>query len=714
MITHWQSGETIVGRLRIEGAGVDPTIAQLRLSSLLNNAIFHPSALPPAAIVFIRKLGDPLPRSLQIQQRDIRPPPAWQQALSAKLDRLVVSAARPALGSVPANAEAVVFLDRSELLASLAADWCEGRVAARWWWQSFLGQGTASQITKELWRSAPEYVPAALDQLAKAAKATTFVKTFSDAEARALLISVARSFSLNDLVPVLETVSDPDRLSFPAKRKENLTLPAPFTERDVRSTADISRGAPWDHWVRQSETSGLGPVQQSLLGVALMLQRAAAKVRATSFAREVETWQSETIFAQAMPYRFLGDKKKDESGRQRLSRPRASAARVPDNSTAPLNPEADSPEESSPDSTRISFSGSAAARADTTGAQALPPNPIIDGLTGAQALPPNPIIDGLTGALTSQEQQTPSQRQLPPSLERKSLTTPRVEHGGPGGDLKNSAITMEPATDAPDQFPLIESQTATQFGGLFYLINLGIYLGLYGDFTTPAEPGIELNIWDFVALVGRELVGERIQADPLWTLLARLSGRAEGEEPGSGFKPKDEWRLPAEWLGPFAKESLGRWWAGQGRLRLFHSGGFLMLDVPLAAGDPAEQLQREMKPYKSLEFQVSSFEFSEDAAVDEEPQTRKSVVETSSEVRAWLDRLMPYVRVRLQRALGLNETEDPAPILCEQQGRVSLTATHVDLFFALDASPIEIRFAGLDRNPGWVPAAGRFIAFHFE
>jgi len=36
------------------------------------------------------------------------------------------------------------------------------------------------------------------------------------------------------------------------------------------------------------------------------------------------------------------------------------------------------------------------------------------------------------------------------------------------------------------------------------------------------------------------------------------------------------------------------------------------------------------------------------------------------------------------------------------------------LFFALAGLPIELRIAGLDRDPSWVPAAGRFINFHFE
>jgi hypothetical protein len=45
---------------------------------------------------------------------------------------------------------------------------------------------------------------------------------------------------------------------------------------------------------------------------------------------------------------------------------------------------------------------------------------------------------------------------------------------------------------------------------------------------------------------------------------------------------------------------------------------------------------------------------------------------------------------------------------------VHVTATHVDVMLSLADLPIAIRFAGLDRNPGWIPAAGRYLAFHFE
>jgi hypothetical protein len=154
----------------------------------------------------------------------------------------------------------------------------------------------------------------------------------------------------------------------------------------------------------------------------------------------------------------------------------------------------------------------------------------------------------------------------------------------------------------------------TNFAGVFYLINLGIYLGLYGDFTMPMEPGIELNIWDFLALVGRELVGDEIEDDPVWFLLADLAGREDELE-----------------------------------------------DMP-----------------------------------------------------EWLTELMPSIRQRLRAALGLDESIDPGPLLIAHSGRVRTTETHIDVFLLLAELPIPIRFAGLDRDPGWVPAAGRFIAFHFQ
>jgi hypothetical protein len=68
----------------------------------------------------------------------------------------------------------------------------------------------------------------------------------------------------------------------------------------------------------------------------------------------------------------------------------------------------------------------------------------------------------------------------------------------------------------------------------------------------------------------------------------------------------------------------------------------------------------------------------------------------------------------LHRALSALDPDELARTFCAHDARVVVTATHLDIYLALGALPIEVRLAGLDRDPGWVPAAGRFIAFHFE
>jgi hypothetical protein len=75
---------------------------------------------------------------------------------------------------------------------------------------------------------------------------------------------------------------------------------------------------------------------------------------------------------------------------------------------------------------------------------------------------------------------------------------------------------------------------------------------------------------------------------------------------------------------------------------------------------------------------------------------------------------MPYLRARLARAMGVVQPGGFERILLEQHARVVVTATHLDVFFSLEKHPIEVRLAGLDRDAGWVPAAGRYITFHYQ
>jgi hypothetical protein len=79
----------------------------------------------------------------------------------------------------------------------------------------------------------------------------------------------------------------------------------------------------------------------------------------------------------------------------------------------------------------------------------------------------------------------------------------------------------------------------------------------------------------------------------------------------------------------------------------------------------------------------------------------------------WLTHLATLLESRAALALGV-ERDAALPFLCARPGRLELTATRLDATFTLADHPLSIRIAGLDRNPGWVPAAGRVIELHYD
>jgi hypothetical protein len=173
--------------------------------------------------------------------------------------------------------------------------------------------------------------------------------------------------------------------------------------------------------------------------------------------------------------------------------------------------------------------------------------------------------------------------------------------------------------------------TETSFGGVFYLLNLVVFLEIYGDFTRPDRPGWDLSPWDLLSLLGTHWLGDEFKADPLWTLLADLAGRDPKDPPGADFHPPPDWKTPFLQFGP-----------------------------------PPEQ--------------------------------------------PWLEQLAYILRARLTLALGF----DDLPRLLAQPAQVFISSTRLDVYFSLAAHPLEVRLAGLDRDLGWLPAAGYAIFYHFE
>ena len=80
----------------------------------------------------------------------------------------------------------------------------------------------------------------------------------------------------------------------------------------------------------------------------------------------------------------------------------------------------------------------------------------------------------------------------------------------------------------------------------------------------------------------------------------------------------------------------------------------------------------------------------------------------------WLDKICHDVRERVAAALSLCDGCNLRTLVLNHHARIETTAARMDAHFSLATHPIQLRIAGLDRDPGWVPAGGRSIYFHYD
>src|SRR5215213_4983383 len=551
--------DSTILRLRVKGSDLDPLALRGRLENLLSEVSMQPR-LPPSATLFIRKLSDPLPGAVQLDSSHAHAPQAWRHAFQTKFDQLVSSAARPAHGLVADSAESVVFYDYAELLASLTADWCSGFAMTRWWWKALMKRGDVAQMIRQFWREQIEYVPAALEFLVRKGVVVEFVSRLSDGEVQEIFEGVVRVFGLHALQKI--QVTQITQIKGADLRPE---------VGAVQQKLHVGSEMPWRHVVPETDTPRLRSVQQLFVGVALMVHRAPSRVRTLSFAREVERWAREPIVELSDAPEIIV-----EPITERTAPPESSETLA----LISVNPIQAPPVELTTDPPRQRSASSAVKIA-------------------------NAVFTYEEPAVAIEPTVTPIS-EPPPATESEPIVEPPAPEAFLSQSVPIEAFTIE-----------------TELGGLFYLINLAIFLEIYSDFMSPVEKfHDDLSIWDFVMIVGSEINGGRDLDDPIWTGLQDLQDVQNHENP-------------------------------------------VNLENPVN------------KP-------------------------------------TWLTDLLPHIKARLVLALGLDTEDSLAQILLHHYAKVTITPTHLDVFFSLTDHPIELRLSGLDRNPGWVPAAGRFIAFHYD
>ena len=493
-----------VRRARVHDTRGDPLAAELRLTRLFAAADVA-TGLPRGSLLIVRNLADPLPGALGLERHALRPPAAWERALGSSLFEIARRAARPALGAVPAGANAVFFADESEWLACFAREVAIDAAPMRWW----LGEVLSADVQPRtaLARALvarPRLVPATFARLSEWRVLPRLVALIGEEPAAAVAAAVAREF-----------VVDPTPAPH-AEQMESVPPELAAVEPSVVSLAAlVAAVAPEVRTLPPRATEA-----RRLVALALVLRRAPALTRVEAF-------------------------------------PAALALHAaPGEAPAPLRRQ----------ERVVSVTPSRRTAARQT------------------SFEPPPVV------ASARDPETPS------------ASPPRAVVRRP---MPQAAVDPLPLTvdERPGRI------VATELGGVLFLTNVLLALGVYGDFTQPRRPGIELDFWRCLSLLGARLLVRRPQRhDPLWRLLAELAGPD----------------APHDW---------------------------------------------------------------DDGA---------AIARGATCVRASL------------RAAGIR-----TDLLLRQPARIEVGETRVDATFELATHPIESRLAALDHDPGFVPAAGRTLAFHF-
>jgi len=99
---------------------------------------------------------------------------------------------------------------------------------------------------------------------------------------------------------------------------------------------------------------------------------------------------------------------------------------------------------------------------------------------------------------------------------------------------------------------------------------------------------------------------------------------------------------------------------------------------------------------------------------EEEPPAAQFEPPAGEPPAIWLERICHGMQARVLASLGLGDDCDLRDLVLNQQAKIETSPARLDAHFSLADHPIELRLAGLDRDPGWVPAGGRSIYFHYE
>ena len=614
----FQIEKNVITKLRVGGNRLDAVSTRLYFERLFANTNLAPAGLPPKAIICIKHLRDPAPQTLNLERNASRFSDVWQKAVTREIEKLFRRAVRPLTELVPANAESVVFMNKAELLACLAGDWCKGNLIQNWWWRSLFPNLERAQTIARIWIEAAEFAPFALQILAGKGNAAEFINKLQTDESNDLSEQIIKAFGLSKLHNALiEPLTKEEKIQFQNvsenKRTGNLKKkPAEVFFQDNFLPEIVS-----DIYFENLT------VEKKILVIAgILLARAPHVARSTEFARQVRQFKIETEIlhkpskqkTKTISEQTVIFEEKREKNIEIINYKREKKSRLSFSKTETETEKfAKRKIESDLNETENTEDGKKGKQKDFSG----------DDLNIQSAK-----VAKIKAKKTDFE---------------KSKVEILTETGE--GEKRSRNLPIEQLERFPDFSAGTAEETETElfdfvihsrFGGVFYLLNLGLYLGLYRDFSSTLCDEIDMNIWDFVALLSDEFLGEDFKEDAVCNLLADLAGREDEKDFGRDFFAPDEWRVLPEWLKTFPPNKKWFWSKSEDRLIVRHSENFCVIDV--ASDDFENQLESELKIYAGFFSEIEEI-----AAEEISPKSNAS--------QRWLKYFFEFAECRLLQAL---------------------------------------------------------------
>jgi hypothetical protein len=703
------ASDLTVHRMRVRAAPPPPGAPRppwrLRMGRLLDGADLRPASLPPSAVLVVRSLAVAVPGELsgagglEPGRRE-----AWARAAREHLDGVGRAAARPRRGRVPSDAAALVFEDPAEWLACGVADGLQGGRDG-WWWPPALrrsrpGSFAGAPLTEAL-RGEAARVPAVLDHLVRWGWGGPAMRTLGEAGAAVVLAAVRRRHGV-------EGGAAPEG---PGGRRPgptgSETRPAggrgPGRHETEGPGPVAALPADWPgRLVPEGGMDGLPRAGRELLLLGLALHRAPSWARSPAFRAAVAGQVAEG----PRPGGAVAGPRRPSD---RPGGPAHDPGPVP-----PPAPGSGSPSHGHPHGPDAAEPGRAAHRGDGVDGPE-PPGPEGVGRVGTDGSDGS-VAEGRGGPARRTSTAGEAAAGVPgeptpgPGPHEGPSTRPRPGPP-PTEEGPRSAGAARPSRPVHEGH---EPGRATELGGVLFLLNLLDALEVEEAVQAWTRSGT-IGPWALLELVARGLLPgrESDRRDRLWDALAVLDGRTPGSPPGAGVSGRDGVVLPRGWIRDLVEDAgaAPRWsWARRrGRLRVWSEAGVPVAEVD-ADGTHASGATRARALLASLGVPGAGLRRRAFHRAPRDPLDGPLAALVPAGIRPWLAHVLPFLRYRLRAALGDTPLED----VLRSPGRLFLTSSHVDLVLPLEAARLPARRAGLDRTPGWLPRAGRVVAFHFD